>query len=134
MSCNGDIWTENPVSSPWVASVAIKAAELQGKKAGKVYLRKIQESVFLKKEDISDEKILIDCARETHLDLDEFERDLYSVSAQKAVQCDLKLTKEMDRKSTRLNSSHVSISYAVFCLKKKQKLCYLFFSTYEDVH
>src|SRR5699024_12230059 len=29
--------------------------------------------------------------------------------------------KEMvDRKSTRLNSSHVSISYAVFCLKKKR--------------
>src|SRR5438067_6385459 len=27
-----------------------------------------------------------------------------------------------DRKSTRLNSSHVSISYAVFCLKKKNKL------------
>src|SRR5207249_8003725 len=26
---------------------------------------------------------------------------------------------EADRKSTRLNSSHVSISYAVFCLKKK---------------
>src|SRR5699024_11637709 len=26
-----------------------------------------------------------------------------------------------DRKSTRLNSSHVSISYAVFCLKKKMK-------------
>src|SRR5438067_3010580 len=28
---------------------------------------------------------------------------------------------ELDRKSTRLNSSHVSISYAVFCLKKKIK-------------
>src|SRR5207249_10196606 len=27
---------------------------------------------------------------------------------------------ESDRKSTRLNSSHVSISYAVFCLKKKK--------------
>src|SRR5699024_6426884 len=27
----------------------------------------------------------------------------------------------LDRKSTRLNSSHVSISYAVFCLKKKRK-------------
>src|SRR5437660_6547500 len=26
----------------------------------------------------------------------------------------------IDRKSTRLNSSHVAISYAVFCLKKKQ--------------
>src|SRR5438067_3391360 len=30
-------------------------------------------------------------------------------------------TPEQDRKSTRLNSSHVSISYAVFCLKKKIK-------------
>src|SRR5438874_6832805 len=27
----------------------------------------------------------------------------------------------LDRKSTRLNSSHVEISYAVFCLKKKKK-------------
>src|SRR3989442_6388495 len=27
-----------------------------------------------------------------------------------------------DRKSTRLNSSHVRISYAVFCLKKKKKM------------
>src|SRR6266496_2373672 len=27
---------------------------------------------------------------------------------------------EIDRKSTRLNSSHVEISYAVFCLKKKK--------------
>src|SRR3712207_8363391 len=29
----------------------------------------------------------------------------------------------LDRKSTRLNSSHANISYAVFCLKKK-KICY----------
>src|SRR5436305_3114097 len=28
---------------------------------------------------------------------------------------------DLDRKSTRLNSSHVRISYAVFCLKKKKK-------------
>src|SRR5690349_23454015 len=33
--------------------------------------------------------------------------------------------RELDRKSTRLNSSHVEISYAVFCLKKKNK--YFFF-------
>src|SRR5438067_2976875 len=30
------------------------------------------------------------------------------------------LLARLDRKSTRLNSSHVSISYAVFCLKKKK--------------
>src|SRR3712207_7983886 len=28
--------------------------------------------------------------------------------------------RELDRKSTRLNSSHANISYAVFCLKKKK--------------
>src|SRR5690625_6924920 len=30
--------------------------------------------------------------------------------------------KQQDRKSTRLNSSHVAISYAVFCLKKKNNI------------
>src|SRR3712207_7584759 len=30
----------------------------------------------------------------------------------------------VDRKSTRLNSSHANISYAVFCLKKKHLLCF----------
>src|SRR3712207_7959939 len=29
---------------------------------------------------------------------------------------------EVDRKSTRLNSSHANISYAVFCLKKKKNI------------
>src|SRR5690606_20007615 len=33
----------------------------------------------------------------------------------------VKPTAALDRKSTRLNSSHVKISYAVFCLKKKKK-------------
>src|SRR5690606_41541798 len=32
-----------------------------------------------------------------------------------------KFFSEIDRKSTRLNSSHVKISYAVFCLKKKKE-------------
>src|SRR3712207_6998765 len=31
-------------------------------------------------------------------------------------------TQVLDRKSTRLNSSHANISYAVFCLKKKKKI------------
>src|SRR5258707_8763578 len=31
------------------------------------------------------------------------------------------LGRPLDRKSTRLNSSHANISYAVFCLKKKKK-------------
>src|SRR5690242_21430161 len=42
----------------------------------------------------------------------------YEVGA--ALRIDRILNSE-DRKSTRLNSSHMSISYAVFCLKKKKK-------------
>src|SRR5699024_11416667 len=34
----------------------------------------------------------------------------------------IQVTSSEDRKSTRLNSSHVSISYAVFCLKKKNEI------------
>src|SRR5690606_42120340 len=36
-------------------------------------------------------------------------------------ECDGVVEWDIDRKSTRLNSSHVKISYAVFCLKKKNK-------------
>src|SRR5437773_5825050 len=34
----------------------------------------------------------------------------------------LALEQALDRKSTRLNSSHITISYAVFCLKKKKTI------------
>src|SRR5947209_9787210 len=35
--------------------------------------------------------------------------------------CSWMRRRHLDRKSTRLNSSHANISYAVFCLKKKKK-------------
>src|SRR3712207_6984604 len=38
----------------------------------------------------------------------------------RAVANDLRVSVNQDRKSTRLNSSHANISYAVFCLKKKK--------------
>src|SRR2546429_5914375 len=43
---------------------------------------------------------------------------------------------DRDRKSTRLNSSHGYISYAVFCLKKKNKRLYLYQSspTHQSVY
>src|SRR3712207_7736117 len=36
--------------------------------------------------------------------------------------CDVRAVDTADRKSTRLNSSHANISYAVFCLKKKNNI------------
>src|SRR3712207_7571929 len=41
--------------------------------------------------------------------------------AARAVDDDRLVRQALDRKSTRLNSSHANISYAVFCLKKKKK-------------
>src|SRR5438874_6397744 len=40
----------------------------------------------------------------------------------------------LDRKSTRLNSSHVEISYAVFCLKKKKKNKKLYHNVINSSH
>src|SRR3989442_11919709 len=39
----------------------------------------------------------------------------------------------LDRKSTRLNSSHVRISYAVFCLKKKKHTGQVTFANVDDM-
>src|SRR5690349_22208906 len=42
-------------------------------------------------------------------------------STSQGLRCATPASCQTDRKSTRLNSSHVEISYAVFCLKKKKK-------------
>ncbi|QPG55127.1 DsbA family protein [Heyndrickxia coagulans] len=96
MSCDGSLWIENPITSPYIVSIAIKAAELQGKKQGLRFLRKVQELVFLEKRNISDIQILVDCAKGASLDVDEFLQDIHSESAAKAFQCDLKITSEME--------------------------------------
>src|SRR2546422_6840920 len=49
------------------------------------------------------------------------ERSLCSRGVRKGEECERREKKNRDRKSTRLNSSHGYISYAVFCLKKKNK-------------
>src|SRR5437899_9425578 len=43
------------------------------------------------------------------------------VGAYKKANDEIQKLDDQDRKSTRLNSSHLGISYAVFCLKKKKK-------------
>src|SRR3989442_10919642 len=45
----------------------------------------------------------------------------FITSASVANDSSMSICRTSDRKSTRLNSSHVRISYAVFCLKKKKK-------------
>lgn len=96
ISCDGSLWFEDPVSSPFITSIAIKAAELQGRNAGIRFLRKIQEVLFLQNKNVSSFDVLIDCAEEVNLDIEEFKSDIHSHGAAKAFQCDLKITTEMD--------------------------------------
>lgn len=96
MSCDGSLWFDNPLSAPYLASLALKAAELQGRKAGLQFLRSMQERLFLNKQDITDEQVLFNIAESTQLDSNEFKKDLHSQSAVKALQCDIKIAAEME--------------------------------------
>ncbi|MHA6251706.1 ClpXP adapter SpxH family protein [Oceanobacillus sp. CAU 1775] len=84
------------IDEPWLTSLAIKAAELQGKRAGKNFLNRIQESLFLEKKNISNLDTLLECASEANIDMQEFEKDIFSTSAKRAYECDMRLTNEMN--------------------------------------
>lgn len=84
------------LAHPVLASVAVKAAELQGKRAGNQFLHKLQEQLFLQTKDVSSYKTLLEIAGEANLDLKEFKQDFHSVNTAKAFQCDLKITREME--------------------------------------
>ncbi|WP_019240512.1 DsbA family protein [Bacillus massilioanorexius] len=96
IQCSSKLIGENQITKPYNASIAIKAAELQGKKSGIKFLRKLQEYLFLDKKNISDMNVLVDCAKEAKIDVDEFINDISSKTAAKAFQCDLKITAEMN--------------------------------------
>src|SRR2546430_8488104 len=62
-----------------------------------------------------------------YADFDEFWRATFENPSKRHLRCAIRgggkrRTSHQDRKSTRLNSSHSQISYAVFCLKKKKTL------------
>src|SRR5690625_941699 len=54
-------------------------------------------------------------------DITQYVRKQYNILIGERTAENIKIEIGLDRKSTRLNSSHVAISYAVFCLKKKKK-------------
>ncbi|RNF38480.1 ClpXP adapter SpxH family protein [Planococcus salinus] len=84
------------LSHPVLASVAVKAAELQGKRAGSRFLHKLQQHILLKEKDVCSYAILLEIAEEAELDQGEFKRDFHSVHTAKAFQCDLHITREME--------------------------------------
>src|SRR5699024_10449905 len=83
-------------TSSYNASIAVKAAELQGKLPGLRFLRKLREAFFLNRKNITVESVLLECAYKANLDVEEFRRDIRASSAIKAFQCDMKTTSEME--------------------------------------
>ncbi|WP_413365017.1 DsbA family protein [Lysinibacillus sp. 3P01SB] len=90
---NGD---ELDITHPVLPSIAIKAAELQGKRAGSRYLTKLQQYAVLKTKNVNSHATLLEIAEEVGLDMNEFAIDFGSKEAARAFQCDLYITREMD--------------------------------------
>jgi len=93
--CDDHLWIDNKELYPYYSAIAIKAAELQGRIAGVNYLKKLQEYYFLMDYDITNKDVLIQCAKDIEIDVNEFIEDLHSPLSIKAFQCDIKVTKEM---------------------------------------
>jgi len=84
------------VKSCYRASLAVKAAELQGKCAGERFLRVLREQLFIDTQDINSDEVFNECAKRAHLDLSEFQNDMESSRPLKGLQCDRRITHEMD--------------------------------------
>ncbi|MFC5558433.1 DsbA family protein [Ureibacillus thermophilus] len=84
------------ITHPALPSLAIKAAELQGKKAAYRYIRKLQEHALLETKNVHSYTALIEIAKEAKLDQEEFIKDFGSKEAVRAFQCDLYITREME--------------------------------------
>lgn len=94
--CKNETIHEEDFTHPALPSVAIKAAELQGKRAGMRFLQKLQEQLFLDTKNVATYSNLISIAELAQLDMDEFKSDIQSKEATRAFQCDLYISREMD--------------------------------------
>lgn len=84
------------ITHPVLPSIAIKAAELQGKKAGFRYLTKLQQIAALGTRNVNSHATLLEIAKEIRLDMEEFAVDFGSKEAARAFQSDLYITREME--------------------------------------
>ncbi|WP_080057913.1 ClpXP adapter SpxH family protein [Spirosoma aerolatum] len=94
MPIDGDVWLEDPLSSSYPASIAFKAAQLQGEKKALLFLREIREMVFLQKKNIATWENLEAATRKVGLTVETFTAD-YNGQAQELFQQDLALARQV---------------------------------------
>ena len=98
MPIDGDIWLEDPLSSSFPPSIAVKAAQLQDEQTAILYLRRIREMLFLEKTNIMRWKHLETAAAEVGLNLAAFTK-AYEGKARIAFQHDLQLARQLGVRS-----------------------------------
>lgn len=94
MPIDGGVWFEDPFDSSYPPSIAVKAAELQGKEKGVSFMRKLREMLFLEKKNITKWEHMQQAAREVGLDTFQFKAD-YEGRANELFQEDLNLGKQL---------------------------------------
>ena len=77
----------------------------------------VEPSATIRPPRVAEAPVALECTRHTTLELGN--RREIVVGEVRSIAIRDVLVLDEDRKSTRLNSSHITISYAVFCLKKK---------------
>lgn len=98
MPIDGDIWLEDPLSSSFPPSIAVKAAQLQDDQIAILYLRRIREMLFLEKKNIMRWKYLEAAAADVGLNLLAFAK-AYHGRARIAFQQDLQLARRLGVRS-----------------------------------
>lgn len=99
VSCNQKRLSEESCgeeSQPAFPSIAIKAAEFQGKRAALKFTSKLFEYTYLKERDVSKFSVLLEIAELIQLDVEEFTKDFASKQVHRALQVDLYIAKEME--------------------------------------
>ncbi|QJD94393.1 NAD(P)-binding protein [Mucilaginibacter robiniae] len=80
MPLDGDIWLEDPLTSSYTPSIAFKAAQLQSITKAKLFLRELQELVFVKKKNITHWNNLEQAAVKSGLNIEQLLEDIKSLA------------------------------------------------------
>lgn len=94
MPIDGDVWLEDPLDSSYPPSIAFKAAQLQGDVLAQRMLRILREMVFLEKKNIARKGMMIEAARRSGLDVEQWGND-YDQQAAPLFEVDMKRVREL---------------------------------------
>src|SRR3989454_6309279 len=112
-----------PAVAPWLCVAAFRRLCSEQRAAGEgLARRQPPHPTATYGEGLSGSVIWINLAKDARQGHSSFFNGTFPLPCSVTVRSPSGVSKNTDRKSTRLNSSHLVISYAVFCLKKKKML------------